>query len=239
MSGATWLLIAMAAFSLYTTGVCWRFAFRVWGKDAFGFGLRVLRLRLRQPLGFGGGRYAVLVLGIAIVLLDWRSWTTMLAWLVLLSQVAMLSLPPFLVFLAASSDESQQLYNSVRWATPGHTMALIRRRTLDWFFHASSWRARDDLWVAAVRDLLSIARIVVVDTRGASQALIDEARWLGEAGRPPATLLITTESGTGALLEALDGNGIDLGPLRATRVPVSSAAHAVEALTARVIAGRS
>lgn len=227
-------LIAFLILSLHGAVSGWMLARRVWGPRVFGAAFELLRLRLRQPLTFGGLWYqlgvAMLLVPLGWMSLGWIFWATVL---VVGCQFAILALPPFLIFLASSGPESQRLYAAVRWATAGQTMALARPRALDRFYQVSSWRTRDDAWVPVVQALIGLARVVVVDARHSSEFLERELCWLRACDPLPEIIYVTHDDGTSALIHGAAHARPGLAP--GTWVPVSLAVRAVDAASRRLL----
>lgn len=203
------LMLCMLATSVVTVVWLWWDAFRLFGTRAPAQGMQVMRLRSRQPLRYGSFTFQLLMEVLAsgffllLLLTGHDSGEIVVAvaigWVVLLQFLV----PPAAVFLGKSTPEGKRLFANVRWELPGRTLSLLQSGALDVIHGPSFTRTTDSSWQATVRELMTLAPLIVVDARVTSRAVRQEVEWIVDSALRRRVVFIIGDDGRDAVLREL------------------------------------
>src|SRR5262245_33928588 len=153
---------------------------------------------------------AILLIG-ASILMESRWWTlAVFATAVLLFNRVRALQPPLVLFFAASNEMSRRLQRALVRATMPHhqTLSLLKfhnRDRFDAYAKQSSRRTRDTAeWRNVAANLLDLTKLVVVDTRHATPAVVEEAEQIARAAVAFKTIFVVDDDRSHLVLNAVE-----------------------------------
>ena len=203
------LMLGMLAASLFTMVGLWREAFRVFGARAPALGLRVVRLRSRQPFRYGSFTFQVFIVvlgsGYFVLMLATGDDPGQAALPVGIGAVVLLQflVPPAVVFLGKSTPDAKRLFAKVRWEVPGRSLSLLQSGALDVIHGPSFTRTTDSAWRSTVRELMTLVPLIVVDARVTSRAVRQEVEWIVDSALWRNVVFIIGDDGRDEVLRDL------------------------------------
>ena len=231
-----YILYALGAMTLFNGYVNWRQSIRFTGPKAYRSGLKMIRLRARQPVGWGTfWWFPIYYTGAVVYFLYSDAFSkdihlAVITGIFIVSFILIYTAAPVVVFLGTSSRDGKKLFSKVGWNAPGEPLSLIQSSKFS-LFSSSFIRTRQDHWQRTVLELSELACLIVLDARVVSDFVVKEADWMLDPSTAFKTIFVIGDDGSRPVLDLVDSAGNRVTACNAIVVQESDVSKILRSLT--------